>query len=78
MEDYKVAYENKKGYHVTDWTTKQKALRKFNSLKNEKEINTIYAELIYSSIDDNTEDEVVVIDSFERKVVSILGSKIII
>ncbi len=76
-EDYKVYYEDIKGEHITEWMTKQRAYRKYNSLKNEKELKTIYAEVIYCSTEEDSKDDYIVLDRFERKKMCILGKILI-
>lgn len=78
MAEYKVIWETLKGVNVSDWMTKPEAEKKFDKLKNEKVLKTVWAELIFSSLDENATDEELVVDSFTRKVVEIMGKKMIV
>lgn len=61
-----------------DWDNEKGARRYFNSLKNEKKKVTVWAELLFASIIDDAVDEVVVVDDFSRKVLEVLGYKVIV
>ena len=78
MEEYKVIWETLKAKNVSDWMTKSEAQKKFNKLKNEKVLKTVWAELIYSPLDEESGDEELVIDSFTRNVVTIMGKKMVV
>lgn len=75
MEDYKVRYKQNGIEKVTDWLDKATAERKFKKLSNEKELVTEWAEL--TMYDDATEN-VVVLKSFDRKEIEILGHTLIV
>lgn len=78
-EDYKVRYQRIDGAtEVSDWYDRQSARRFFNRLKNEKVKVTWWAELVYSPIDDDVELDEVIVDDFERKVVEIIGHKLLV
>lgn len=76
--EYKVRFERLDGFHIHDWDNERNARKFFESLKNEKTKATIWAELVYASIDDDAVDEVVVVDDFERRVVELMGYKLIV
>ena len=77
--EYKVRYERIDGrFFVTDWDNYSGASRFFQGLKNEKVKTTVWAELCYASIEEDAPDEVHVVDDFERRVVEIMGKKIVV
>ena len=77
MEDYKVVYETVDGARVcTEWITEKQARKIFNEYK-QGGGRVVWAELIYSPLDDNSIDEEQVIDSFTKAVDNILGHKIV-
>lgn len=75
--EYRVAWETNNGKRTTEWLTEYEARKKFNLLKNEVILTAIWAELIFASIDDDAEDEVVVIDSFTRPTTTTNGYTVI-
>lgn len=75
MEDYKVRYQQKGVEKVTDWLDKTSAERKYKKLFNEKELITEWAEL---TMYDDTIEGMVVLESFERNTVEILGHTLIV
>ena len=75
MEDYKVRYKQNGTEKVTDWLDKATAERKFKKLSNEKVLITEWAEL--TMYDDDTEN-MVVLKSFDRRTVEILGHTLIV
>lgn len=78
-EDYKVRYQRIDGAtEVSDWYDRQGARRFFNRLKNEKVRVTWWAELVYSPIDYEAELGEIIVDDFERKVVEIMGYKLLV
>lgn len=77
--EYKVRWERRDdGFHCSDWENEDRARRLFERLKNEKVRCTIWAELCYASIADDAEDEVVVVDAFERRVIDLMGHKVVV
>ena len=75
MEDYKVRYKQNGVEKVTDWLDKATAERKFKKLSNEKELVTEWAEL---TMYDNTTENMVVLKSFNRRAVEVLGRTLIV
>lgn len=76
--EYKVRLERIDGsFHCMHWDNERGARRFFEGLKNEKVKVTIWAELCRASIEEDAPDEVIVVDDFERKVVEILGKRVI-
>ena len=75
MEDYKVRYKQNGTEKVTDWTDKATAERKFKMLSNEKELVTEWAEL---TMYDDTTENMVVLKSFDRRTVEVLGHTLIV
>ena len=75
MEDYKVRYKQNGIENVTDWLNKATAERKFKKLSNEKELVTEWAELLMY---DDTTENMVVLKSFDRRAVEILGRTLIV
>lgn len=75
MEDYKVRYKQNGVEKVTDWLSKSSAERKFEKLQNERELVTEWAEL--TMYDEDTEN-MVVLKSFDRKTVDVLGHTLIV
>ena len=74
MEDYKVVWEIlDEGKKVTDWISKEQAKSKYEALK--KNSHCLWAELIYSPIDDDGVDDEQVIASFEREVIEVLSAR---
>lgn len=77
-EDYKVVYETADGRRVcTEWTTEKQARKKFEEYKQVGN-HIVWAELIYSPLDDNTVDEEQVIDSFTKAVDIIMGYPLVL
>lgn len=77
--EYKVRYERIDGsFHIYEWDNEQGARRFFDSLKNEKVRVTVWAELCKASLKDDAPDKVIVIDDFERKVVEVMGHKLLV
>ena len=75
MDDWKIRVQYINNYEVIMDKTKNETRRIFNNLKSkmhEKQI--VWCELIHSPAD---ADEIIV-DSFENKVVSIMGCKMIV
>lgn len=75
MDDWKVRVQYINKYDVQLDKTEKQAMKIFNDLKSkmyEKQI--VWCELIHAPID----AEEKVIDSFENKVVSIMGHKVIV
>ncbi len=78
-EDYKVRYQRLDGMtEVSDWYDERGARRFFDRLKNEKVRVTRWAELVYSPIDDEVELDEIIVDDFERKVVEVMGHKLLV
>lgn len=81
-EDYKVRYERIDGsFGVSDWDNERGARRFFNSLKNEEVRVTWWAELIWSPIDEDDPDaelDEIIVDDFERKVIDVMGHKLLV
>lgn len=77
-EEWKVRYSKGGQTNVTEWTTEEKARKYYNSLQNEKVLVTEWAELIYSSLDDDAEDEEIVVSNFSRDKVDIMGKSLIL
>lgn len=78
-EDYKVRYQRLDGTtEVSDWYDRQGARRFFNRLKDEKVRVTWWAELVYSPIDDEVELDEIIVDDFERKMVEVMGHKLLV
>lgn len=75
MEDYKVRYKQNGVEKVTDWLSKSSAERKFNKLQNERKLVTEWAEL--TMYDEDTEN-MIVLKSFDRKTVDVLGHTLIV
>lgn len=76
--EYKVRWERVDGsFHVSDWDNERGARNFFDGLKHEKVHTTVWAELCFASIIDDAPDEVVVVDDFTRRVVEIMGHKIV-
>lgn len=73
MDNYKVRWCTLDGEHITDWLSKESAKRNFLRKANEKELKTVWAELLYYD-----EDETYIIDRFERKVVTIMGHDMVV
>lgn len=77
MEDYKVVYETVDGARgCTEWTTEEKARKIFNEYK-QCGGKVVWAELIYSPLDDDSIDEEQVIDSFTKYVDNIFGQLVV-
>ena len=75
--EYKVRYERIDGsFGIYDWDNERGARKFFDGLKKDKV--TVWAELIYASLDPDAPDEVVVVEDFERKVVEFMGVKALI
>lgn len=75
MEDWKIRVQYLDRYDVILDLSKSKALKKFRELKEsmfEKQI--VWCELIFDSIENENE---VIVDSFENKVVSLFGYNIV-
>ena len=65
MEDYKVVWEMVDGSKgCSEWTTEKNARKKFSEMREHHKC--VWAELIYSPLDDNSIDEEQVIDSFTK------------
>ena len=77
--EYKVRYERIDGsFGIHDWDNERGAKKFFDDLKKEKTKVTVWAELCYASIEDDAPDEVIVVDDFERRVLDVLGHKMIV
>ncbi len=77
-EEWKVRYSKDGQTDVIEWTTEEKARKYYNSLQNEKVLVTEWAELIYSPLDDDAEDEEIVVSDFSRNKVDIMGKSLIL
>jgi hypothetical protein len=75
MEDYKGRYKQNGIEKVTDWIDKATAERKFKRLANEKKLVTEWAEL---TMYDDTIENTVVLESFDRRVVDVFGHALIV
>ena len=76
MDDWKIRVQYINNYEVIMDKTEKEARKIFNNLKSkmyEKQI--VWCELIHNPIDANEE---IIVDSFENKVVSIMGYKMIV
>ena len=77
-EDYKVVYETVDGVRgCTEWMAKKKALKIFNEYK-QCGGDVVWAELIYSPLDDDSIDEEQVVDSFTKYVDVIFGQPVVL
>lgn len=77
-DEYKVRYQRlgSNAPQVTEWMTKEEARSRFNRFK--ISLKVIWAELVYSSLDDDADDEEVVIDDFEYNVVDLFGHLVLV
>ena len=75
MDEWKIRYEDDKGFHVTDYMDEASARKFFNKKKDEKILKTLWCELCFS---EEENDEIIVKDSFERKTTVVMGQKILI
>lgn len=71
MEDYKVQYGQKGRIITTDWLDEKTARKMFDSLMSETVLITKWAEL---SVWSDEEDNMVVVKSFDRREMELLGS----
>lgn len=75
--EWRVTWESLNGKFTTEWLTEYEARKKYNQLKTEVLLKTIWAELIFASIDDDAEDEVTVVESFARPTTVMAGHIVI-
>lgn len=79
MEEYKVKYQLLGAQdQVTDWMVKPKAKKFFDKLK--KDSKCIWAELLYSSLDEDAEESFYgeeVVEQFTKRVVEVLGIEMV-
>lgn len=76
MDDWKVRIDCLHEYEVKMDLTEKQARKIFNELKEkmyEKQI--VWCELIHSPLD---ADEEIIVDSFENKVMSVMGHKVVV
>lgn len=59
--------------HLSDWLSERNARRLFAQRKNEKTLKTKWAEILRYD-----ENETVIVDRFERKVMNVIGYDIIV
>lgn len=77
--EYKVRFERIDGsFHCSEWDNEKGARKFFDGLKNEKVLYTVWAELCYASVDDDAVDEVVVVDEFTRRIIEIMGKRLLV
>lgn len=78
MDDYKVKYEDLEGIKVTEWMSKTQAEKFFSSLE-KPELKAIWAEILYSPVDDPTApDSEQVIKQFTHKVIEVFGRRVVV
>lgn len=76
-EEYKLVYETIDGNKaVSDWMVKREAEKMFNKLKANRKGESskiVWCELVYSSLKEDDPDEEIVVDSFTRRVMTVMG-----
>lgn len=81
-DDYKVRFERIDGsFGCSEWDNERGARKYFEGLKNEKVRVTKWAELIWSPIDEDdpcAELDEIIVDDFERKVIDVMGHKLLV